>query len=528
MAFWEPLNIVSELHLRDLGSFRVPGAAHRINSTFHSRQILRQVILASHRVYKPLLSSALTSPKDSLYCDGKLYLKQDQIYQCLALRDGSVVSSDELLHLYTLPATPKWEDQEMWSGSLPEFLTPPLAFNAHKSTLIVLQKDGWLTFYDGAQGQKRQSVFLSNSVNYREMVCDSESSSIVLKSTRLMMDDREEGIFIRRSRSLLSMMVFHFPPLAFTAHFSVSKHIFGSNIVDAVISHDLLIVMHSDDSLRAYSLSYIFEKFTLRHFNIGDVDESDLEFRYGQHPVGFPYNVDITHLPPCLFQVKSKQHHLQIGSFPWKYIIRESHSKCEMFNLKDETAVRHGSIEFSDDIEQDEILFHPDESPRLIHVSSNAFKIFLINSSNHSRPDASSSMEEVFQLSPFNRQGISNGLKLMTQFGRRIRQPVNYSSYFDLKQEITFDYEDELDILAVMAASEVTTDDDGSLEMNLDKIYLLDSRTYEVHRTIDLNEVVRMTSSSSMSVVMDRDLLIVRVRNPSLSTTFIYRLREPV
>lgn len=354
MAFWEPLNIVSELHLRDLGSFRVPGAAHRINSTFHSRQILRQVILASHRVYKPLLSSALTSPKDSLYCDGKLYLKQDQIYQCLALRDGSVVSSDELLHLYTLPATPKWEDQEMWSGSLPEFLTPPLAFNAHKSTLIVLQKGGWLTFYDGAQGQKRQSVFLSNSVNYREMVCDSESSSIVLKSTRLMMDDREEGIFIRRSRSLLSMMVFHFPPLAFTAHFSVSKHIFGSNIVDAVISHDLLIVMHSDDSLRAYSLSYIFEKvkrwlrfrwliymcnkdlsgfgfqFTLRHFNIGDVDESDLEFRYGQHPVGFPYNVDITHLPPCLFQVKSKQHHLQIGSFPWKYIIRESHSKCEV------------------------------------------------------------------------------------------------------------------------------------------------------------------------------------------------------
>eukprot|EP00094_Tigriopus_californicus_P002461 TCALIF_02378-PA protein Name:"Similar to Dcaf17 DDB1- and CUL4-associated factor 17 (Rattus norvegicus)" AED:0.06 eAED:0.06 QI:139/1/0.66/1/1/1/3/0/372 len=364
-------NVAWELHRRELGGCRVPCPAPCINVTCHSRQILKQVILAAHRQYQPLLPAPLTSAKDSLYCDGKLFLKREaRSYTCLALRDGPVAlkafdASPSLPSLYSLPAWPKWEDQEMWAGSLPEFVIPPLALNAHKSTLIVLQQDGWLSLYDGHSGQMRQRVFLSSSVKYREMVCDAESSSVVLKSTRFM---------IRRSRTLLSMMIFHFPPLTFKAHFNVSQSIFGSTIVDAVISHDLLIVMHSDDSLRAFSLNYILDKFTLRHFKIGDVDESDLDSRYGQLPVGFPYNVDITHLPPCLFHVKSMQHHLQIGSFPWKYIVRASHSQCEMFNLKDGSAVRRGGIEFSDDIEQDEILFHPDESPRLIHVSSNAFR----------------------------------------------------------------------------------------------------------------------------------------------------------
>ena len=51
---------------------------------------------------------------------------------------------------------------------------------------------------------------------------------------------------------------------------------------------------------------------------------------------------------------------------------------------------------------------------------------------------------------------------LMTRFGRRIHRPSEFGQLLDLnenKHEITFDFEDEMDILVILNASEYLSDD---------------------------------------------------------------------
>ncbi len=59
---------------------------------------------------------------------------------------------------------------------------------------------------------------------------------------------------------LVSFALLGYPPLSFKAHLEVSKSVFGSNAVDAAISLGLLLVMHSDDVIRMYSMERLLEE----------------------------------------------------------------------------------------------------------------------------------------------------------------------------------------------------------------------------------------------------------------------------
>ena len=66
-----------------------------------------------------------------------------------------------------------------------------------------------------------------------------------------------------------------------------------------------------------------------------------------------------------------------------------------------------------------------------------------------------------------------------------IRRLSNYSSLSDTRREISIDYEDELDILAVLGTTEFPDDSDdaswlsgGDMHTRLDDVTLLDGKNY--------------------------------------------------
>ena len=61
-----------------------------------------------------------------------------------------------------------------------------------------------------------------------------------------------------------------------------------------------------------------------------------------------------------------------------------------------------------------------------------------------------------------------------------IRRLSNYSSLSDTRRDISIDYEDELDILAVLGTTEFPDSDDDGTDMHtrLDDVTLLDGKNY--------------------------------------------------
>ena len=89
-------------------------------------------------------------------------------------------------------------------------------------------------------------------------------------------------------------------------------------------------------------------------------------------------------------------------------------------------------------------------------------------------PDAPRSSEDATDSS-------SSGCPVVkSSSGRVIRRLSNYSSLSDTRKDISIDYEDELDILAVLGTTEFPDSDDGGTDMNtkLDDVTLLDSKSY--------------------------------------------------
>ena len=95
--------------------------------------------------------------------------------------------------------------------------------------------------------------------------------------------------------------------------------------------------------------------------------------------------------------------------------------------------------------------------------------------------------------------------------------------------EAAYVFEDELDILAVLRAQELTPDDDEfDVRLRLDDITLFDNRSLEKLRKIPLNHEMKCGNSErgQLSLVMDRDVILIRVKASSKTRSIIWRLSE--
>ena len=139
--------------------------------------------------------------------------------------------------------------------------TAPLEGNQQRPALIVLRDDNTVNVYNVETGVTMTSVYLGDSAKFKEMSCNQETASIVVKSTRHRPSSSAPAD--ETLRDVVSFVVFRFPPLKLLVHFVLRKGVFGVSVTDASIHQNLLVVMHSDGQIKAYSLEYILEKVGL-------------------------------------------------------------------------------------------------------------------------------------------------------------------------------------------------------------------------------------------------------------------------
>ncbi|CAD5123322.1 DgyrCDS11680 [Dimorphilus gyrociliatus] len=138
------------------------------------------------------------------------------------------------------------------------------------------------------------------------------------------------------------------------------------NIVDILVSFDLLLVMKSPSTILIYDFRDILKKG--KRFD-AELGEFCPEFNgvVGSDEDGLPFNISCDDLPPPLFDVLSEKHSFEIGGFPYSYIcMHENHFKIE--TLRNRTLV----IEIptgKNFIEDDKCNFHSDESGRIIFTN---------------------------------------------------------------------------------------------------------------------------------------------------------------
>ena len=154
--------------------------------------------------------------------------------------------------------------QEIWISPLVGEASTPLEGNQQRPALIVLRDDNTLHVYNVETGLEMVSVYLGEGAKFKEMTCNQETASIVVKSTRHRPCNVVDAVapvplWMRDGDAVVSFVVFRFPPLKLLLRFVLRKSVFGSSVTDASIHQNLLVVMHSDGRIRAYSIEYIIE-----------------------------------------------------------------------------------------------------------------------------------------------------------------------------------------------------------------------------------------------------------------------------
>ena len=96
--------------------------------------------------------------------------------------------------------------------------------------------------------------------------------------------------------------------------------------------------------------------------------------------------------------------------------------------------------------------------------------------------------------------------------------------------EAVYCYEDELDIIAILSAESIIPDQeeygDFLTRVKLHKVELFDNKSYAKLRTIPIDHCIKLgsTESPQISLDLDRDMLIIRVKSSAKTRTLVWRL----
>ena len=248
---------------------------------------------------------------DIRYGDGKLILKNPttKTMDCFNIQNNT----KKMFKLWSLPASPRWEDHLIEGGPLPPPYIAPMPNESHRSRLTVLTANNRLKRIVMDTGNIVKDQALPSAYKYKEFVLDPEKGWIILNSVRIVKPTSvcptgHLGV-CNASDVFKSFIIFENIPLIFLYHFEVRKSVFGSTIQDASICFGMLLVMHQNSNIEVFSMEEIIKK--------GRVDSDKMDNT--QESI-FPVNIRLTSRPVCIFQVKTNRHHLEMNMNPWLYI----------------------------------------------------------------------------------------------------------------------------------------------------------------------------------------------------------------
>ncbi|XP_004577367.2 DDB1- and CUL4-associated factor 17 isoform X2 [Ochotona princeps] len=467
-------NVCSRLSRRTLGFFsRDAGVVQRTNLG-----ILRALVCQKSTTFKNVWTTHSRAPIS--YERGRIYFDN---YRCCV---SSVAS--EPRKLYEMPKcskSEKIEDALLWECPVGEILPNP---SDYKSSLIALTAHNWLLRISATTGKILEKIYLASYCKFRYLSWDTPQEVIVVKS----------------AQNKTSTM---------------ARQIFGS-VTDATLSHGILIVMYSSGLVRLYSFQAITEQFMQQKLDLGCACRwGGTAGTVGEAPFGIPCNIKITDSPPLLFEVSSLESAFQIGGHPWHYIITPNKKKQKgVFHiraLKDNALAKNGIQEMECcSLESDWIYFHPDASGRIIHVGPNQVKVLKLNeveddSSQHQ-------VSEDFVIFA-NRENKNENLFTVTASGRMVKK--TFTLLDDDPEQETFkivDYEDELDLLSVVAVTQIDAEGKAHLDFHCNEYGTL-------LKSIPLVESWDVTYSHE--VYFDRDLVLHIEQKPNrIFSCYVYQM----
>ncbi|XP_073161916.1 DDB1- and CUL4-associated factor 17 isoform X2 [Lepidochelys kempii] len=478
-------NVCRRLTRRSHGFYtKDAGVAHRKNMG-----ILRMLVCQESTKFKNVWTTHSTSP--IAYERGRIYFDN---YRCCV---SSIAREPRILYqLPTCSKSEKIEDALLLECPLGETLPSP---SDYKSSLAVLTAHNWLLRLSANTGEILEKIYLPPYCKFRYLSWDTPQEIMVLKSAQHKLPAATQQAGIQQS-VLFFLAVFRVLPLKFIGMLEINKKIFGNNVTDVAVSHGMLIVMYSVGLVRLYSFQSISEQFTEQQFDLG-----------------CKYNWNDT--PPLLFEVSSLENSFQIGGYPWHYIITPNRKKHKgVFHicaLKDNALAKNGIQDMKCcSLEPDWIYFHPDTSGRIIHVGPNLIKVLKLKEIENNKYQQEIAEDFVIMA---NRQNNANNSVTVTASGRVVKKRFNVLD--DDPEQETFkivDYEDELDLLSVVAVTQIGADGKAHLDFHCNEHGIL-------LKSIPLVESWDVTYNHE--VYFDRDIVLHIEQKPNrIFICYLYQM----
>ncbi|XP_060910419.1 DDB1- and CUL4-associated factor 17 isoform X1 [Labrus mixtus] len=492
----------------DLLSRRSRGIRDAGTITRHNMKLLRAILLQDNRVFIKVWSK--TSKSTIMYENGKIYFENYQnCYSC-------VHSQPHIL--YKLPKKSKlekFEDALLCQSPLDKTLP---SLSDHKPSLLALTANNWLYRLSPETGEELQRVYLSSKHKFRYLSWDVSQEMFYVKSVqnKEMSLERQAGI---TQNVVMHLAIFHVFPLKIVGILEISKKVFGSGVTDVFLSQGVLVVSHSNKSVKLYSFEHILKKHLTEKITLGKQSSLLGGKTVGEAPFGIPVNIQITDCPPVLFEMSCSNNAIQIGGYPWHYIYTPPHKRHNgthhICSLKDSSLATNGIQNMNCcSLERDGIFFHPDDSGRIIHLGPTNINVLKIlgelNSGLPSKVNIDFSMET-------HRNNRSTSQVTVTSSGRTVKR--RFQPLDDDPDQETFrmvEYEDELDLLAVV----VTNGEEGEGRAS---IRLHDNLSGKLLRTVDLDEPLDETYRHEL--FFDKDTIVHIAQKNTSFCCHVYKLQ---
>jgi len=438
---------------------------------------------------------------DMRYGDGKVIVKDlfNKDMVCLDIINSS--DSKNFRKLWSLSSKPRWEDHHIVSAPLPSHLRPPQPHEAHKPYLLVLRADNRLQRYSLGRGGLTQEISLLGSdhhgYRFTEMLHDLQRHWLVLSSIKVK----------KPNSGFKSFMIFEYTTLEFLYHFEVCKSVFGNSVQDANVFGGLLLILHNNSKIELFSIDEV-----IKADNVTEVRGCDI-------------NVLLRARPPCLFQVQSHHHHLELNMNPWLYIRAWSDQEFSLHRLDSDCLLQFFGV-VADGEKEDHLEFCPDHPTKLLRYGSAGFNVYHISGEGKK-------LELQFQRNhPLSKESQKD--KSQSSSRRPNRRVKRTDSYYEKNSDsinhVMYDYENELNIFGLMFYSESMDDNEDvtSLLTLIKQIDLYDNN-FKLQRTVPL-DIVHQRSAMDMrcniSLTLDRDLILITVKTSLKSSLYIYKNRE--
>ncbi|XP_075465198.1 DDB1- and CUL4-associated factor 17 isoform X2 [Ascaphus truei] len=488
-------NICSFICMRPMGSFpNVAGNIYRENM-----KILRKIVCQKDTVFQNVWTKH--SKSAIAYDDGRIYFDN---YRCCFT---SIPAKPQ--QLYEMAKCSKLEKiQDALLCQCPVGKLLPSASDCTPS-LITVTGHNWLLRLSADTAATLQKIYLGSYTKFRYVNWDVPQESIVLKSAQ-----QKPAPAARQSGSqrsvLLYLAVFRVLPLSLVGILEIDRRIFGSSITDAMVSHGMLVVMHSAGLVRLYSFERIAEQYMQQKLVLGQACnwKSD-KGTVGEFPFGIPCNITLTECPTLLFEVPCLDNSFEVGGYPWHYIItpnkKNKRGAYHIRSMDDHSLAKNGIQDMKCcSLEIDWILFHADESGRIIHMGPNRINVLRLEET-HNDSYQRQVIEDFVILA--SRDSNVNNLVTVTASGRLVKKRFNQLD--DDPEQETFkilDYEDELDLLSVVAVTQIEEEGKAHVDLHCNK-------TGTLLKKITLQESWDVRHSDTYRRKTQPQLFLLRLQN---------------